>query len=224
MPTTKDVINKTLPNHDTGGLAIYFQSLLLSRNTKKERETKSEIISNYAHVNKKNKSKIFLKLLARNMRSRNVTLANFLIVFPKFAFSTLDEILFDKNLSSMASPEAPYVPRSLQYAGVSPFLLHFLSIVFHSTYNWDDVMRKIFSNGKDALKAMVVVQTTLAMIQTVTEISIHNKKTHIQDRDSLERVAESLKIEHYKKMNMDQLRVSIADELIKSQSVRRAVK
>lgn len=200
------------PSHSSG-VANAFVTLRNALRETNQSLRKQDLIKEFSLAKrKKRRAQIFFQLLSKNIRSRNITIFTSLAVVPRAAIITLDEIMFD-DTTSRAEVKIRRVPKSLKMAGISAEMVEVMDIVINSTYRGKTVRNIVMENTVATLKGMLLVQFSVALIQTISELAFHNHK-FVQDRKTLERVASSLNITGTAVMNMDQLRIAITDELV----------
>lgn len=196
------------------GPGTFLVSLRNAMRDPKQSEKKNELIRKYTETKSKTqKSKLLLKLLAKNLKNRNVTTITALLILPRTVLQIMEEILFHEK-TRMAEVKQRKIPRYLQMAGISSVMIEFFEILFKTSYRGTPVGSIVMQNSYDAIRAMALVQVMLAFLQTILEVRYHNKD-YVQDRDTLVKLAKSLNVSNTSQMNKDQLRVSIADEMVK---------
>jgi hypothetical protein len=161
---------------------------------------------------KKSRLTLFFKIWGRNIRSRKISVATAMIVVPSATIFALTDLLYAPGVVRATVDEVK-VPRFLQMLGVKPVMIEFFKIVLKTKYRGAPITRIVLENTKSAIAAFVTLQVTLALLQTVMDIAVHNRYGE-QKRESLVKLARALGVHDTSSMNADQLRISIADAMV----------
>jgi hypothetical protein len=180
----------------------------------KEATTKKDLLDQYfSATRKRSRGKLFLKILAHNMKGRNVNTAAALVVVPSAIVSAMGEMLYHTNTRRAVAPQRN-VPRSLQFVGVRPEMVEFSEIVLRTSYRGVPVRKIIMGNTIDGLKAYTGVLVILSIIETIFDVTLRKNRGRVYRRHKLVSLAKDAGVTNADHMNMDQLRFSILESLV----------
>ena len=174
--------------------------------SKGQKERKSAKANDYVLAFRKNKSKakrtkLFFKLWFINLRDGSVTIVNIFWTVVNFPPAFIDDVVDALNETTEEKRK-----RNVK---------EMLKIVFKKADREKiDLKNIVMKNTKRALKRFVRVQILLSLLETILLLAFSNKSGNLR-KEQLVNLALSVGVHGASRMNMDQLNLMIADELIK---------
>jgi hypothetical protein len=157
---------------------------------------------------KRMRLKLFIRLWFVNMQRRDVSLINAIIILQQLPGHIIKII---EQRTHMAVTRGPGLPEPLQMLE-TPATRDIATIFRHlSTAVIDrQTLREIVMQGtRDSVASIAAVQLILSLLQTLLDIRYHNAQGK-QTKALLVTAAKKLNVKDAGKLNMDQLRVSVA--------------
>lgn len=189
--------------------------------TRAKRETRKStlVLAHDLSHSKIRRTKIFIQLWWINMSARHITATNLFFVLPQLPSAILNRINSSRT-EPLTSPALPELLSFFELGGISRDVKTLVRAVLHHEIDGQTLRDAVFSQGAAALTASIIVQVLLAFVQTVLELHFH-KSDGKQNRALLLKVARGLGVESPAKMNLDQMRVSVAEALVDPRTRRR---
>lgn len=172
--------------------------------------SKRNLLEAYAlTTSRRKRARIFFSLWWLNAKKRNLTLANLVFVLPQMPSSFL-HYLRDGQPSGERRPVLPARLHMLE-SEIAKDYVEVVRVIMSRKYSGRTLAKHMLETSKDALAAMVVVQTMLSLLQTIFEVSKRDGDGRMQRRTLLAMAERcGLSSADTSKKNMDELRVMVA--------------
>lgn len=177
--------------------------------TRKYRITRENLIRSYDTANKRRRIRIFFKLWFANMKSRRLLITNVIYIIPQLPANILSYMEIPNNARKNAFPTSMRMLESPFSSDLATLFHHLLT----TKYKNEEIQSIVLRNSRDTIASMILVQAILSLIQTVLELRFHDARGR-QERKMLNTMAGKLGIRKVSSLNIDQLRVMIAQQLM----------